>query len=333
MAVPAPPPSRRTPSASERVIEEALSAARRLLERLVRSARLHGDAAFLPPPSCFSPSSCSTIRCCHRDHGGGGGGYSGGVGSAAGRGDNAKLAQRAPSVTGVPGSWGKSAAEDGHAYHGAAASYYAHVDGCGGGEESRRRRAETPGDAAVATLLSFRYPQSTIVARPPVPDTATATTTAAAGGSVERLALGGGPGSSVALIGRDGSVGERGGDIGGGDGGGGGGLSVCGALFALFLSVCPLLGHGGPNSGSGRTVNEARYPGAAEAAEEGEMARTTGRAPSRVAVLAGEVLRVSPRRATLGSLWALVPCCPIFGSAVNLWFSEGFGSVSFMRHT
>ncbi|CAM9771472.1 unnamed protein product, partial [Ectocarpus fasciculatus] len=45
----------RTPSASERVIEEALSTASRLLERLVRSARLHQDASFLPPSDDQSP--------------------------------------------------------------------------------------------------------------------------------------------------------------------------------------------------------------------------------------------------------------------------------------
>lgn len=42
---------RRAPSASDRVLEEALCTAKRLLEGLVCSARLHLDESFLPPRS------------------------------------------------------------------------------------------------------------------------------------------------------------------------------------------------------------------------------------------------------------------------------------------
>ncbi|CAM9550455.1 unnamed protein product, partial [Sphacelaria rigidula] len=39
----------RAPSASEKILEEALSTAHRLFERLVTSARVYLDPAFLPP--------------------------------------------------------------------------------------------------------------------------------------------------------------------------------------------------------------------------------------------------------------------------------------------
>ncbi|CAM9479583.1 unnamed protein product [Scytosiphon promiscuus] len=144
--------------------------------------------------------------------------------------------------------------------------------------------------AAVATLLSFRYPQSSILA-PSGRGMATAAADSAQACGERRH------GSPTAL------------DLGAADGeegGGGGGLSVCGALFALFLSACPLVGLcgvSGNSSGSRRAYGNGAKDsalslgGSGYGVGENERAEGAGGGveppgvPSRKAVLAGEVLQ------------------------------------------
>lgn len=255
----------RTPSASERVLEEALSALSRLLERLIRSARLHRESAFLPPCSSSSSSRgggdsddqeepfgdyrdgfSTTSRLCS---------------SGEGLSPHAKAAEDSVRHWQERMPWHQQAA--------------LHQE-----EPQLGHRGSSPGEAAVATLLSFRYPQSG-------PYTAAGAATAADIYHESRHEA-----AAKAL------------DLGVADGG----LSVCGALFALFLSACPLLGSRGvtgkistikSNSGTNGAIGSTRAVGQ-RADGAGGNGRVEGAGvrvgpsvtPSRVAVLAGEVLKV-----------------------------------------
>ncbi|CAM9944307.1 unnamed protein product, partial [Ectocarpus sp. 4 AP-2014] len=283
----------RTPSASERVIEEALSTASRFLERLVRSARLHQDASFLPP----SPSASVDIgdqrapAAGESDgyaFGGGPAGYVPGGGGAAGgstvfgtrygchRGD-----EPTDTDSGWPGFRGDE--DENHRRRHRQRVLWEQQQRqqqqqqqAGVPQDQRMRTTTTPGDAAVATLLSFRYPRSS----PTVRFTAGGAASIASDGG-----LGGRRGAAPST--GDGEVPEEFGKAGAG---GSGGLSVCGALFALFLSACPLLGYPAADnagvtlaSGGGR-VSSGEEEGRRPASEPSGV-------PSRVAVLAGEVLQ------------------------------------------
>lgn len=280
---------RRTPSASERVIEEALSTASRFLERLVRSARLHQDASFLPP----SPSASVDIDDqrapaageSDRYFDGGPAGYVPGGGGAAG--GSSVFGTRyghdgGHEPTDADSGWPGFRGGEGENHHRRRwqgmlwEQQQRQQQQAGVPQDQRMRTTTTPGDAAVATLLSFRYPRSS----PTVRFTASgAASTARDGG----------------LGGKRGAAGEVPEEFGKAGPGGSGGLSVCGALFALFLSACPLLGY--PAADNARVTLGSGGGWVSRGEEEGgRPASEPSGVPSRVAVLAGEVLQVRGNR-------------------------------------
>lgn len=321
------------------MLEEALSTAKRLLERLVSSARLHLDDAFLPPSN---PDSRTTEE------------------GPLNRPDHARLSNGLGDTDATPfGRADYSAAQWGR---------------------QRPGQGPGPGDAAVATLLSFRYPQSSVRASMSTGDTgapdgllargeATANRTASPGnergGVGSRASPAAAPGAAAALAGgpprvhrgyisagegggrgwtqcalvaeaarRDRALAENraprgpsrallagsgeGGVVGSGCGGfsdegdptetaadstlGQGEVSVCGALFALFLSACPLLGFGDCHVAAGSPRAEERGTGVDNPAGGispsvliGARGSSRTGFPSMVAVAAAELLQVCLR--------------------------------------
>lgn len=97
-----------------------------------------------------------------------------------------------------------------------------------------------PGEAAVATLLSFRYPQSSLSSQTLIKQAFSSRRAGDDGRN--RIDHGGSPTSMTIRSEGMGSLGGREED--------GEGLSICGAVFSLFLSVCPLLALGASSSPS-----------------------------------------------------------------------------------
>lgn len=164
----------RAPSASEKVLEEALSAAKRLLERLVTSARLHQDSAFLSP----SPTA-DTNRGIGASTGDASSGRQHDIGSSEPSSRTRKFLRNAgqplsrpysPDFT--PDCPGSKISVPDFLPNGAS------PDGV----------CVTPGEAATATLLSFRYPREPLFTSPSDGVGVWGVAVAAAGGRARQLA-------------------------------------------------------------------------------------------------------------------------------------------------
>lgn len=109
------------------------------------------------------------------------------------------------------------------------------------GTENKNPLGPGPGEAAVATLLSFRYPQSSLSSQRFTKQAFSSRRVGDDGGN--RIDHGGSPASMAIVKEGLGSLGGREED--------GEGLSICGAVFTLFLSVCPLLALDASSSSAG----------------------------------------------------------------------------------
>lgn len=169
-------------------------------------------------------------------------------------------------------------------------------------------RGPGPGEVAVATLLSFRYPQSSLSSRSftnsPSQQAFSSRRTGEDGGNgIDHGGSRAGIRNSIATMAMT-LVTEGMGNLGGREKDGEG-LSICGAVFTLFLSVCPLLALDASSSsrsspGSGRGGERGGVQGGAER-RGGCVVNVFS--SCRVALSAAELLQV--RGARLGLVLAL----------------------------